>query len=169
MAQALTLEGKGIFGGKNREFFSPKIGDCFLFQAGRRLYMQPPYGPCSDASSVASGSRAQSYPRGGRGASVYLHFVPTRPAQAPCPGTNCALLISSKGRPCREGLCGCCPGHSRYRGRVARTTIAARLSRSKRCLLEVLDEPGRGHPRPPDRILIDRLAHGLRGAVLGTL
>ncbi|XP_030888893.1 potassium voltage-gated channel subfamily KQT member 2 [Leptonychotes weddellii] len=28
------------------------------------------------------------------------------------PWTNCALLISSKGRPCRESLCGCCPGHS---------------------------------------------------------
>lgn len=55
---------------------------------------------------------------------------PCRPGsrRVPCgPGLTVLLLICSKGKPCREGLCGCCPGHSRYRGRVARSAMAARL------------------------------------------
>lgn len=125
-------------------FFLSKNRDYFLFQADGGLRARPP--------SLALLSPMRTLWR--------VHPTPTRlagvPPVASAPRTNCPLLISSKGRRCAESLCGCCPGHARYRGHAARTTIAARLLspsapntlliRGSRCAREKL-APARP-PRP---------------------
>lgn len=89
----LTVKGKGIFGGKNREFlFSPKIGHSFLFQASRRLYVQLPGCPGSAASLWRGGPAPRAAPG-------YLRFPPTGRPRLPlagsCSGARGLTVLSS--------------------------------------------------------------------------
>jgi hypothetical protein len=122
---------------KPRDSFSPKIGDCFLFQAVedfRTLLLAVP----AQMQTLQLGTSQHSL-------GLWCLSVPALwSGPVATPGTNCALLISSKGRPCRGCLCGCCPGHSRYHAMLARTDRAARPCPP--CLLEVGTSHGGSPP-----------------------
>lgn len=66
-------------------FFSPKIGHCFLFQAGRRLCARPPKRPGSArALSLALAPRPRAARGGGGGAAPRFPALRARwPARAP--------------------------------------------------------------------------------------
>lgn len=147
---------------KEKVFLEERNRD-FFFSKNRALFSSPGR---REALRAASSLSSRGRDLGGWLVALSPALRGALASRCPCrqaarrvlcgPGLTVLLLICSKGKPCREGLCGCCPGHSRYRGRVARSAMAARLP-APSCLSEVLEGLG-GRPQAP--ILIGSSACG---------
>lgn len=137
---------KGYFWRKHGDSFSPKIENRFLSQTAEDFRALPFLAVPAQTQTLRLEDCEPELP----GWSQCLSYLLSVPVLSLAPRTNYTLLISSKGRPCRGCLCGCCPGHSRYHAMLARTDHAARSCPP--CLLEVQDEPAQ---RPPSSESLD--------------